>query len=293
MLQEVAAATLAAVTALTEASSHLPGATSHSQAASPAPSSLASHSSRHPAALRQQLPSAPLTWQGWVQISVSSTGPGVTRQQVRGPLQMAGKLGFRGLVNAVPPCQLVYVMDQLSNKRFLVDTSAAFSILPHQSSGQPTGPHLAGPDGHPLACWGDKPVQLVLDGCPFQWKFLLPAVQCPIIGVDFLRAHHLLVDPFNSRLLDLSSLRFLKADTDKPQHGLPGVSSVDKMEGGCARASGAHSMSPRTSTPSLPLPVDLPSSPTPLPPLPNVPAVVAQLLLEFPGVVNPSCCQPL
>ena len=63
---------------------------------------------------------------------------------------------------------------------------------------------------------------------------------------------------------------------------------MDKMEGGCARASGAHSMSPRTSTPSLPLPVDLPSSPTPLPPLPNVPAVVAQLLLEFPGVVNPS-----
>ena len=89
---------------------------------------------------------------------------------------MAGKLGFRGLVNAVPPCQLVYVMDQLSNKRFLVDTSAAYSILPHQSSGQPTGPHLAGPDGHPLACWGDKPVQLVLDGCPFQWKFLLAAV---------------------------------------------------------------------------------------------------------------------
>ena len=84
---------------------------------------------------------------------------------------------------------------------------------------QPTGPLLAGPDGHPQACWGDKPVQLVLDGRHFQWTFLLAAVQCPIIGVNFLRAHQLLVDP-------LSSLWFLKADTDKPHPGAPGISTV-------------------------------------------------------------------
>ena len=130
--------------------------------------------------------------------------------QLRVPLWLAGKLGVRGLVNAVAPCQLVYITDQLSQRRFLVDTGAAYSILPHHSSGQPTGPLLAGPDGHPLACWGDKPVQLVLDGCHFQWTFLLAAVQCPIIGVDFLRAHQILVDPFNNRLLDLSSLRIFE-----------------------------------------------------------------------------------
>ena len=48
-----------------------------------------------------------------------------------GPLRLAGKLGVRGLVNAVAPGQLVYVTDQLSNRRFLLDTEAAFSILPH------------------------------------------------------------------------------------------------------------------------------------------------------------------
>ena len=114
--------------------------------------------------------------------------------QLGGPLQLAGKLGVRGLINAVAPGQLVYITDQLSHRRFLVDTGAAYSILPHQSSGQPTGPPLAGPDGHPLACWGDKPVQLVLDGRHFQWTFLLTAVQCPIIGIDFLRAHQLPVE---------------------------------------------------------------------------------------------------
>ena len=80
------------------------------------------------------------------------------------------------------PAQLVYVTDQLSNRRFLVDTGAAFSILPHRSSVKPSGPSLIGPN----ACWGDKPVQLVLDGRRFQWTFLLAAVQFPIIGVDFI-----------------------------------------------------------------------------------------------------------
>ena len=86
---------------------------------------------------------------------------------------MAGKLGVRGLFNAVTPSQLVYVTDQLSNRRFLVDTGAAFSILPHHSSVQPSSPSLIGPNGLPIACWGDKTVQLVLDGRHFQWTFLL------------------------------------------------------------------------------------------------------------------------
>ena len=91
-----------------------------------------------------------------------------------------------------------------------------------------------------------------------------------------------LVDPFNIRLLDLSSLRFLKADTDKPHPGAPGISTVDKTEGGGARLPSAQSTPPGSSSPSLP---PLVSSP---PPPPNVPAAVAQLLLEFPDVVNPS-----
>ena len=95
-------------------------------------------------------------------------------------------------------------------------------------------------------------MQLVLDDCRFQWTFLLATVQCPIISVDFLRAHQLLVDPFNNRLLDLSSLRFLKADTDKPHPGSPGISTVDKTEGGGARLLSAQSTPPGSSSPLLP-----------------------------------------
>ena len=95
-----------------------------------------------------------------------------------------------------------------------------------------------------------------------QHCFLLTGVQRSIIDVDFLRAYHHL-------------LKFLKTDTDKLQFGLPRVSSVDMMEGGCARACGDHSTTPGTSTPSLPTLVGFSSSSTSslLPPLPNIPVV--------------------
>ena len=98
------------------------------------------------------------------------------------------------------------------------------------------------------------------------------------------------MDPFNNRLLDLSTLRFLKADPDKPQPNFSGFSSVDKMEGGCEAAVRALSTPPGTSSSSLHLPAELPTPVTvsSLPPPPNVPAAAAQLLLDFPGVVNPS-----
>ncbi len=60
------------------------------------------------------------------------------------PPLLLGKLGRLGRLNAVVPGSLVYLVDQLSNRRFLVDTSASYSIFPHQSSSPPSGPRLRG-----------------------------------------------------------------------------------------------------------------------------------------------------
>ncbi len=114
---------------------------------------------------------------------------------------MAGKLDVPGRLNAVAAGSLVYVTDQASSRRFLIDTGASFSILPHQSSARPSGPNLSGPDGQPIACWGDRTLHLVFSGQQFKWTFLLADVKFPIIGVDFLRAHMLIVDPAAGRLL--------------------------------------------------------------------------------------------
>jgi hypothetical protein len=51
---------------------------------------------------------------------------------------------------------LVHVLDQVSKRRFLVDTGASYSIFPHWSSSPPTGPLLAGPSGTAIPCWGEK-----------------------------------------------------------------------------------------------------------------------------------------
>jgi hypothetical protein len=114
---------------------------------------------------------------------------------------VAGKLDVPGRLNAVAAGSLVYVTDQASSRRFLIDTGASFSILPHQSLAVPSGPNLSGPDGQPIACWGDMTLHLVFSGQQFKWTFLLADVKFPIIGVDFLRAHMLIVDPAAGRLV--------------------------------------------------------------------------------------------
>ncbi len=82
----------------------------------------------------------------------------------------------------------------------VVDTGLAFSIMPWQSSAPPSGPSLAGADGRRIPCWGERLFTVTIGGVPRQWQFLLAAVSFPILGVDFLRHHSLVVDVANLRL---------------------------------------------------------------------------------------------
>ena len=99
------------------------------------------------------------------------------------------------------------MLDQVSNRRFLVDTGASYSILPHRSSLPASGPKLFGPAGQPIPCWGERLLQLRFQDLDFEWKFLLADVAFPILGVDFLRAHKLLIDPVDNALLDSTGRR--------------------------------------------------------------------------------------
>jgi hypothetical protein len=99
------------------------------------------------------------------------------------------------------------MLDQVSNRRFLVDTGASYSILPHRSSLPASGPTLYGPAGQSIPCWGERLVRLRFQDLNFNWKFLLADVAFPILGVDFLRAHKLLIDPVGHALLDSTGRR--------------------------------------------------------------------------------------
>ncbi len=215
-----------------------------------------------------------------------------------------GKLAPRGLVNAVFPGQLVHVWDQLSQRRFLVDTGAAFSVFPHSSDGPPCGPALSGAAGQPVPCWGEKQFKLSLDGKDFSWPFLLAAVQFPIIGVDFLRHYGLLVDPADNRLVDRRTLQPLCSSSlgvsqleAAPSTGLALVSLASSLPTGLSTGTPAStaicgkqvhaSGVPRVKVPSGSCGTSLEAAHVAS--LASVPSILA----EFPDVVNEGKALPV
>ncbi len=115
---------------------------------------------------------------------------------------MGGKLGRRrGQLNALGG--LIFLQDSVSKQQFLVDTGAAVSVFPPRSSAATSGPLLAGADGKPISAWG-KVTNFGLH--TFIVSFILAAVSKPILGIDFLSAHRLLVDSFSKAVLFASSL---------------------------------------------------------------------------------------
>jgi hypothetical protein len=125
-------------------------------------------------------------------------------QQVRATLHV-GKLDRQGRLKAVVPGSLVHIVDQLSNRHFLVDTGPSYLIFPLTSAATPSGPKLRGAAGQLIPCWGEKTFDLSFQERHFSGTFLFCFVSFPIIGVDFLRHFKLMVDPAANALVDKCS----------------------------------------------------------------------------------------
>ena len=162
-LPEAVAAVAAKAVEATEDNSPQPEAISTSQAVSPATSSLGRSLSSLPAVRRRPPASAPLTWLGWDLICASFTGPGETKPATVWP-PAAGR-------ETRPPgaCQ----RPRSACLRHRPPLQQAFpcrhwSRLQHsscQSSTLPSGPPLAGPNGGPIACWGEPPFPVDFSSC--------------------------------------------------------------------------------------------------------------------------------
>ncbi len=83
---------------------------------------------------------------------------------------------------------------------------AAVSVFPHRSSAAPSGPPLTGADGRSIPSWGSIKKTLSFGLRTFICSFFLAVVSKPILGVDFLAANRLLVDPFSRQVLDSETL---------------------------------------------------------------------------------------
>jgi hypothetical protein len=102
--------------------------------------------------------------------------------------------------------RLFFATDSISGKRFLVDTGASFSIVPHRSSSRPSGPALRTANNIRIRCWGRRTAEVNIGGAVFSFDFLLADVRFPILGIDFMRHHQLVVDLCSERLLPRSAL---------------------------------------------------------------------------------------
>ncbi len=116
--------------------------------------------------------------------------------QVQEALCEVGKLDVQPCINAVTPGSLFHIEDQLTHRRFLCDTGASYSILPHQSSAAASGPPLL------LKCWGERELTLTFNNKQYKWIFLLADVNFAIIGIDFLKHFKLVVDAAAGQLID-------------------------------------------------------------------------------------------
>ena len=101
---------------------------------------------------------------------------------------------------------LILLWDSISSRDFLVDSGSSYSLLPHQSLAPPSGPILRTANGAPLPTWGIRNSSVRFGTHVFSFPFLLAPVSLPILGADYLAAHHLHVDAHCRQVLLSSSL---------------------------------------------------------------------------------------
>ena len=103
-------------------------------------------------------------------------------------------------IAAVTTCRdkqarLLYVKDDISGRRFLVDTGALVSVFP--ASGLDTRSHHARPlleAANGSTIHGEKQVTLSINGWKYIRKFLVADVTQPLLGADFLCSNTLMVE---------------------------------------------------------------------------------------------------
>ena len=99
----------------------------------------------------------------------------------------------------------MYVRDELSGRRFLIDTGAQVSVLPTNkanSRASNLGPVLTAANGSTIRTFGTRTMQLLIGSHHYDCAFILADVSQPILGADFLRNNSLLVDLKGQRLID-------------------------------------------------------------------------------------------
>jgi hypothetical protein len=115
---------------------------------------------------------------------------------------------------------LIFLTDELTNDRYLVDTGATLSIVPcSQNSSPSSGPLLKGADGQLIPSWGFIKKTVQFKGKFFTSSFLQAAAAGPILDIDFLRKFKVTVVP------EINQIQFACTAAASPSPYLPTAAS--------------------------------------------------------------------
>ena len=112
---------------------------------------------------------------------------------------------------------LLWVRDLCSGARFLVDSGEEVSVVPAADTDRRAQPRTAydllAANRTPIATYGTQMRRVaLLPGSRFPWAFVVADVEQAILGMDFLAAHDLLVDPRRRCLLHQPSATAIHAE---------------------------------------------------------------------------------
>ena len=126
---------------------------------------------------------------------------------------------------------LLFIVDDNSAKRFLVDTGASVSMFPASHKDRHSGvrtPSLVAANGTNIATYGTREMSLRLDRRNYKWPFIIADVKTPLLGADFLQANALLVDLQSRRLINATSFASSALhQSDEPALHLHHITSDD------------------------------------------------------------------
>ena len=120
-----------------------------------------------------------------------------------------GKLvGRVEVITSGPPPFEVAARIGGSQISFIVDTGASVSILPQRFSNglnaSPTPVHLSSATGESIHCYGEAFVDIAIPHLRrvYRWNIVIADTTHPLLGLDFLSHHNLIVDCGNRKIVD-------------------------------------------------------------------------------------------
>jgi hypothetical protein len=95
----------------------------------------------------------------------------------------------------------MFLTEELTHDRYLVDTGSTLSIIPFQSNSKPSGPLLKGANDFIIPIWGFVSKTVQFQGKLFTSQFMQSVIAGHILGIIFWRKLKSLIAPETSQVL--------------------------------------------------------------------------------------------